>query len=126
MIAAEIAIALILLTTCGALLRSYQKMLAVDPGFRPDRVLVAGFQLPLNQYRTYLAADNFNREVVDGCLTKPGMVAVGISNLVPGSGFYGRAAYTIEGQPTEGWKLQFAAFGSVYGDYFKSLGIGAA
>jgi predicted permease len=123
LIAAEIAIALVLLTTCGAFLRSYQKMLAVDPGFKPDRVLVAGFQLPLNQYRTYIAAGNFNREVVDRLLSKPGIVAVGIGNLVPGSNSYGRAAYTIEGLPVEGWKLQFATFGSVYGDYFKSLGI---
>jgi putative ABC transport system permease protein len=98
-------------------------VLAVDPGFKPDRVLVAGFQLPLNQYRTRVAADNFNREVVDRLLTKPGIVAVGISDLVPGSGSYGRAAYTIEGLPTEGWKLQFATFGSVYGNYFESLGI---
>ena len=123
LIAAEIAIALVLLTTCGAFLRSYQKMLAVDPGFKPDHVLVAGFQLPLNQYKTNIAADNFNREVVDRLLSKPGIVAVGISNLVPGAGSYGRAAYTIEGQPAEGWKVQFATFGSVYGDYFKSLGI---
>jgi putative ABC transport system permease protein len=123
MIGAEIAIALVLLTTCGAFLRSYQKMLAVDPGFKADRVLVAGFQLPLNQYKTRIAADNFNREVVDRLLSKPGVVAVAISNLVPGSNSYGRAAYTIDGLPTEGWKLQFATFGSVYGDYFKSLGI---
>ncbi len=123
LIAAEIAIALVLLTTCGAFLRSYRKMLAVDPGFRPDRVLVAGFQLPLNQYKTYAVAENFNREVVDRLSGKPGVVSVAISTLVPGSDSYGRAAYTIESQPTEGWKLQFAIFGSVYGDYFKSLGI---
>ncbi len=123
LIVAEIAIALVLLTTCGAFLRSYQKMLAVDPGFKPDRVLVAEFQLPLNEYKTFSAADNFNREVVAGLSNKPGIVNVGISNLVPGSDSFGRAAYTIEGQPTEGWKLQFATFGSVYGDYFKSLGI---
>ncbi len=123
LIAAEIAIALVLLTTCGAFLRSYQKMLAVDPGFKPDRVLVAGFQLPLNEYKTYSAFDNFNREVVARLASKPGIVDVGISNLVPGSDSFGRAAYTIEGQPTASWKLQFAAFGPVYGDYFKSLGI---
>lgn len=123
LISFEIAIALVLLTTCGAFLRSYQKMLAVDPGFRPDRVLVAGFQLPLNEYSTYLAADNFNRELVDRLLSKPGVDSVGISSLVPGSGFYGRAAYTIESQPVAGWKVQFAAFGTVYGAYFKSLGI---
>jgi len=123
LIAAEIAIALVLLTTCGAFLRSYQKMLAVDPGFRPDRVLVAGFQLPIDQYRTYVAADNFDREVVTRLSSKPGIVAVGISSLVPGSGFFGQAAYTIDGQPVEGWKVQFATFGTIYGDYFNSLGI---
>jgi putative ABC transport system permease protein len=123
LIAAEIAIVLVLLTTCGAFLRSYQKMLAVDPGFRPDRVLVAGFQLPMNQYKTYAASDTFNREVVDRLSGKPGIAAVAISTLVPGSDLYGRAAYTIDSQSTEGWKLQFAVFGAVYGDYFKSLGI---
>lgn len=123
LIAAEIAIALVLLTTCGAFLRSYQKMLAVDPGFQPDRVLVAGFQLPLNEYATFRAEDNFNREVVERLSSTPGIVAVGISSLVPGSKFYGQAAYTIEGQPREGWKVQFAAFGTVYGRYFNSLGI---
>ena len=123
LIAVEIAIALVLLTTCGAFLRSYQKMLAVDPGFRPDSVLVAAFHLPIDQYRTYISANNFNREVARRLSSKPGIVAVGISSLVPGSGFFGQAAYTIDGQPTEGWKVQFATFGTVYSDYFQSLGI---
>jgi putative ABC transport system permease protein len=77
----------------------------------------------LDEYRTYAAADNFNREVVERLSNKPGIVSAAISNLVPGSTSYGRAAYTIEGQRTEGWKLQFATFGSLYGDYFNSLGI---
>jgi putative ABC transport system permease protein len=123
LIAAEIAIALVLLTTCGAFLRSYKKMLAVDPGFRADHVLVAGFQLPIDQYRTYLAGDNFNREVISRLSSKPGIAAVGISSMVPGSGNYGRGAYTIEDQPVEAWKLQWAVFATISGDYFKSLGI---
>jgi putative ABC transport system permease protein len=123
LIAAEIAIALVLLTTCGAFLRSYQKMLSVDPGFRADHVLVAGFQLPIDQYKTYIAADNFNREVMNRLSSQPGIVAVGISSMVPGSGNYGQGAYTIEGQPVEGWKLQWAVFATISGDYFKSLGI---
>jgi len=123
LIAAEIAIALVLLTACGAFMRSYQKMLAVDPGFQADHVLVAGFQLPIDQYRTYIAADNFNRELMNRLSSKPGIVAVGVSSMVPGSGNYGRGAYTIEGQPIEGWKLQWAVFASISGDYFKSLGI---
>jgi putative ABC transport system permease protein len=123
LIAAEIAIALVLLTTCGAFLRSYQKMLAVDPGFKPEQVLVASFQLPRDQYRTYIAAENFNRNLMDRLSRKPGIVATGISGLVPGSGNYGQAAYTVEGQPVEGWKLQWAVFGAIDGAYFDSLGI---
>jgi len=123
LITAEIAIALVLLTTCGAFLRSYKKMLAVDPGFRSDHVLVAGFQLPVDQYKTYIAGDNFNRDLMTRLSAKPGIVAVGVSSMVPGSGNYGRGAYTIEGQPIEGWKLQWAVFASISGDYFKSLGI---
>lgn len=123
LIAAEIGIALVLLTTCGAFLRSYKKMLAVDPGFRADHVLVAGFQLPIDHYRTYVAGNNFNREVIGRLTSKPGILAVGISSMVPGSGNYGRSAYTIGDQPVEGWKLQWAVFGTISGDYFKSLSI---
>jgi predicted permease len=42
LVVAEVAVALVLLTISGAFLRSFQKMRAVDPGFRPDHVLVAG------------------------------------------------------------------------------------
>jgi putative ABC transport system permease protein len=35
LVVSEIAIALVLLTVAGALLRSFQKMRAVDPGFLP-------------------------------------------------------------------------------------------
>ncbi|HEX7962668.1 MAG TPA: ABC transporter permease, partial [Terriglobales bacterium] len=57
LVVSEIAIAMVLLTAAGAFLRSFQKMLAVDPGFRPEHVLVASFRLPLNQYPTETSAD---------------------------------------------------------------------
>lgn len=60
----EIAIATILLTASLAFLRSYQKMLRVDPGFRPDHLLIAGYQLPSRQYATPASIAGFNREVV--------------------------------------------------------------
>jgi predicted permease len=123
LVVTEIAIALVLLTASGAFLRSFQKMRAVDPGFRPDHVLVAGYQLPLNQYPTNASADAFNRDVVDRLSSKPGIVAVGITNFLPASGLYHGAAYTIEGQPTESWKLKFSMFATTYGDYFRAMGI---
>src|SRR5271163_668080 len=123
LVVSEIAIALVLLTVSGAFLRSFQKMLAVDPGFRPDHVLVAGYKLPLKQYATNDSATAFNRAVIEKLSNKPGIVAAGIANFLPATGFAGMAAYTIEGQPVEGWKLKFAPFAVTYGDYFQALGI---
>ena len=123
LVVSEIAIALVLLTVSGAFLRSFQKMRAVDPGFRPDHVLVASYQLPLKQYSTDASADGFNHAVVDRLSSKPGIVAVGITNFLPASGLYHGAAYTIEGVPADSWKLQFSMFASTYGDYFHALGI---
>jgi len=123
LVVSEIAIALVLLTVAGAFLRSFQKMRTVDPGFRPDHVLVAGYQLPLQQYPTNASEDSFNHAVVDRLSSKPGIVAVGITNFLPASGLYHGAAYTIEGDPVESWKLKFSMFATAYGDYFHAMGI---
>jgi putative ABC transport system permease protein len=123
LVVSEIAIALMLLTVSGAFLRSFQKMQAVDPGFRADHLLVAGYQLPLSQYPTNGMADNFNRELVRRLSSKPGITAAGMTNSLPATGFPGRAAYTIEGERAENWKLHFAAFANTDGDYFKAMSI---
>jgi predicted permease len=123
LVVSEIAVAMVLLTVSGAFLRSFQKMRAVDPGFRPEHVLVASYQLPLQQYPSDTSADSFNREVVDRLSSKPGIVAVGLTNFLPASGAYQGAAYSIEGAPVDRWKLKFSMFASTYGDYFRALGI---
>ena len=123
LVVAEIAVALLLLNLAGAFLRSFQKMRAVDPGFRADHVLVASFQLPLNIYPTNTSAQTFHRNLIDHIVSKPGVTAAGISNIIPATGGYGMAAYTIEGQPEQGWKLKFAPFAVVYGNYFRAMGI---
>ncbi len=123
LVVAEIAIALVLLTVSGAFLRSFQKMRAVDPGFRADHLLVAEYKLPLKQYPTQVSVETFNHAVVDRLTSKPGMIGVGLTTFLPASGFWGGSAYTIEGVPLADWKLKFAMFSSVYGDYFQTMGI---
>jgi putative ABC transport system permease protein len=123
LVVAEIAIATILLTVSLAFLRSYQKMLAGDPGFRPDHVLIAGYQLPSQQYATASSIATFNREVVDRLAAQPATVAVGLANTLPDTGGHSRGGFTIEGVPVSGWKLRFAPFIETYGDYFGALGI---
>jgi len=123
LVVSEIAIALVLLTTAGVFLRSYGKMLAVDPGFRPEHVLVASYQLPLQQYSTQTSANNFDRAVIDRLTGAPGIVAAGMTNTLPTANNGGLAAYTVEGRPAAGWKLTFAAFVLTYGDYFRAMDI---
>jgi predicted permease len=123
LVVAEIAVALVLLIASGTLLRSLQKMQAVDPGFHPDHVLVAGYQLPINQYSTSASAETFSREVVARLSRKPGIAAVGMINVPPATGGYPMTAYTIEGRPTDGWKPEFAIFSVIFGDYFRVMGV---
>jgi putative ABC transport system permease protein len=123
LVVSEIAIALMLLTVSGMFLRSLQKMMDVDPGFRADHALVAEYQLPREQYPTTASVDTFNRSVIDQLSSKPGVSAVAISNAVAVSDSVPQAAYTIEGVSAEQWKLKFAAFTSVYGNYFDSMGL---
>jgi predicted permease len=123
LIVGEIAIATILLTASLAFLRSYQKMLAVDPGFRPDHMLIAGYQLPSRQYAAASSIEAFNREVVSRLAAQPGTVAAGLASTMPNTGGGGRGGFTIEGAPVAAWKLRFAPFTETYGDYFRALGI---
>jgi predicted permease len=123
LVVSEIATALVLLTVSAAFLRSYQKMLSVDPGFQSQHVLVASYQLPSRQYPTDSSIDKFNRGFIDRLSNEPGIVALGITTALPASGGSPASGYTIEGIPASKWKLQFANFAITYGDYFRAMGI---
>ncbi len=58
-----------------------------------------------------------------GSRSKPGIIAAGSTGALPASGGLPKAAYTIEGEPADSWKLKFAMFATVYGDYFRALDI---
>jgi putative ABC transport system permease protein len=123
LLVAEVSVALVLVTACGAFLKSLKKMQAVDPGFRADHVLAAGYQLPEQQYGTERSAEAFGRSVLERLSSTPGMVNVGISSVLPASGMYGGSGYTIDGESEATWKLQFAMFSVTYGEYFRAIGI---
>jgi putative ABC transport system permease protein len=123
LVVSEVAIALVMLTVSGAFLRSFQKMRAVDPSFRPDHVLVASYQLPLTQYSTDASVDAFNHAVVNQLSNKPGVIAVGLTSGLPASDVSAQGAYTIEGMSVDSWKLKFAAFAITYGDYITAMRI---
>ena len=120
----EIAVALVLLTASGLLLRSFQKMRDVDIGFRPDHTLVAAYALPEKQYATQSQIDEFNHELLRRLQALPGVVSLGITSLLPESGSNSNSAFTVEGYgPPKGEAIDLGTPMRVQGDYFAAMGI---
>jgi predicted permease len=119
----EIAIALILLTTSGLLLRSFSNMSAVDLGFRPDHVTTASYSLPQKQYSKQAQIDTFNRQLVQQLRQLPGVQSVGLTSTLPTAG-EGIEAFVVEGYvDPRGPDRIVASPSQVIGDYFKAIGI---
>jgi putative ABC transport system permease protein len=124
LVVGEIAIALVLLAACGLLLRSFQKMRAVDLGFRPDHTLVANYSLPQKQYSTQAQADTFNGELLRRLKQLPGVKSVGITSFLPAGGSNGASTFIVDGYvPPKGANLNLATYILIEGDYLQAMGI---
>jgi len=124
LVAAEIAIALVLLTASGLLLRSFEKMRAVDIGFRPDHTLTALYKLPRYQYPTQASIDAFDEQLLHELRQLSGVEAVGITSVLPSTGDYDGLAITLEGYvPLKGAGLNLATVSLLRGDPIRALGI---
>ena len=97
LVIAELAVALVLLTASGLLLRSFEKMRSVDLGLRTDHMLTAHYNLPRQQYNTQAEIDSFNLLLRSKLEQLPGVQAMGMTTLLPVSGQGVRATFTPEG-----------------------------
>ena len=124
LVVVELAVALILLTGAGLLLRSFEKLRAVDMGFRTDHVLTASYSLPQQQYSTQPAVDAFNRALLAKLQQLPSVQAVGITSNLPGTGNESNSGFFAEGfNPPKGAELQLGWPSQILGDYFAAAGI---
>jgi predicted permease len=122
LVVAEIAIALILLTASGLLLRSFSNMSAVDLGFRPDHVTTAAYALPQKQYSTQTQIDTFNNKLLQQLRQLPGVEAVGLTSTIPTTGD-GIESFVVDGYiDPRGPDRTSASPSQVIGDYFKAIG----
>jgi predicted permease len=119
----EIAIALILMVGSGLLLRSFEKMRAVDLGFRPDHVLTATYSLPRQQYPTQPSVDQFNEELLRRLRQLPGVNSVGLTSFLPAAGSQGNSTFIAEGYvPPKDANLNLATPIQIQGDYMQAMG----
>jgi predicted permease len=124
LVVGEIAIALALLVASGLLLRSFEKMRAVDLGFRPDHVLTASYSLPQKQYATQAAVDEFNHELIRRLRQLPGVKFAGLTSFLPASGGNSNTVFDAEGYVApKSAGMNLATQVAVEGDYLQSIGV---
>src|SRR5690606_16300534 len=79
-VAAQFALALVLLVGSGLLMRSFLNLRAVDPGFEPQGVLSVSLNLPRDRYPDAEARRAFHRELLEAAAALPGVQSVGTIN----------------------------------------------
>ena len=120
----EIAVALILLTASGLLLRSFEKMRSVDIGFQPAHLSTAAYSLPQKQYATQAAVDSFNKELLRRLAQLPRVQSTALTTLLPASGDENNQTFVVEGYVAPpGTNMNLATSTVSRGDYFRTMGI---
>jgi len=96
LVVAEVALALVLLAGGGLLLRSFERMLRVDPGFRSDHLLTLRIALPEDRYAQPQDQHRFFASLMDRLAALPGVDAVGSTFILPFSGLGASGTVSVE------------------------------
>jgi putative ABC transport system permease protein len=121
---AEVALALVLLTGAGLLMRSFVNLLDVSPGFNPEQTLTMDLSLPGTRYGEDAKRIDFYQRLIDRIAVLPGVQAAGAVSSLPLAGLGAATSYEVVGQPLPAkgeepvCDVRVATNG-----YFKALGI---
>lgn len=96
---AEIALAMVLLTGAGLLMRSFAQLTSVNPGFEPNHVVKAMVSLPQFQYSTPKQWAAFSEELMTRLQAQPGMHDSAIAGPLPIVDCCVTLAFQIVGRP---------------------------
>jgi len=99
LVVAEVAIALLLLTGSGLLISSFKRLVAVDPGFRPQGVLTAWIQFPNARYEKDEQKAQFFAQVLRSIRALPGVRSASADGFLPFAGIIAGTGVDAEGRP---------------------------
>jgi len=123
LVAAELAIALVLLAGAGLLTRSFLRFVAIDPGFRPDHVLAVTLRLPRAKYPTAEARAAFFGQVLERAGALSGVRSSALAAALPLYGFVMLGPAGIGDTAPAIDASTLAAFNAVTPGYFRTLGV---
>lgn len=119
----EIALALMLLTGAGLLVRSFSRLAQFDPGFDPQNAVFVSVAVPDLKYGPPAAQNAFVESVLDRFRAQPGVIAAGATHVMPMSGSDYVLGLEIEGRDIPLSDLPETNYFAVTPDYFKAAGI---
>jgi len=123
LVVAEVALSLVLLVGAGLLVRSFERVLATQPGFQPEHILTASLNLPGALYKQEQQIRSFYRDLMARLQELPGVKAVGASTDLPLQAGWNHV-FTPEGyQPPRGAGLNLCYHSVILGDYLQTMGV---
>ncbi|OLE16072.1 MAG: hypothetical protein AUG83_04450 [Acidobacteria bacterium 13_1_20CM_4_57_11] len=117
----EMALALILLTGAGLMLKSFLRLRAVNPGFSPHSVMTMTVDLPDSEYRTANQMQAFHTRMLGELSRLPGVLAAGAVNWIPLGETLAEGTFQVEGSKRPpGFMVDKPC---VIPGYFKAMGM---
>ena len=129
LVVVQVALAFMLLVGAGLLFASFQRVLAIDPGFNAEGVLTASVNLPPARYpqeteRQGPAIQRFMDEALRAIRNVPGVTAAGATTAIPFADEYSMDVIFPEGYRLNPGDSIVALYSSnVTAGYFEAMGI---
>jgi len=127
LVVSEVALALVLLIGAGLLIKSFSRLMEVNPGFRTDGVLT--FQVTLTGGKSSPQTVNFVEQMVERLKSLPGVQAAAATDSLPLTDFARIGVAEIEGRPPIDFskvkrsEVTPVSRPTVTRDYFHAMGI---
>jgi putative ABC transport system permease protein len=123
LVVTEVALALVLLTGAGLLIRSLRNLQQVDPGFSPENALVAHIELPEASYSAGPQTAAFFNRLTDEVSRLPGVEAAGVAFTLPFIRDQ-HLGFAIDGRPpARPGEMPTTLYYAVSPGYFEAIGV---
>ena len=120
----EVALALVLLVGAGLLVRSFVRLLDVDPGFQPQQTVTMRVAIPGARYPQPALREQFFDRLLDRIKVLPGVEAAGATSSIPLVGLGAATGYAVVGEPEPpAGQEPVTDVRVIKQDYFKAMGI---
>jgi predicted permease len=123
LVAAQFALALVLLIGSGLLLRSFRKLQAVDLGFVPEGRVAIAINPPDVKYSDPAAAADLYRRLVERMGAVPGVRSIGIVNHLPIGGGWVTSPIRVDGRTEDVTRQPEVLYRTASESYLRTMGM---